>query len=491
MAVSDSVLIAWLKSGTAKRRILMEVDAQVGGSETTLYVSDKGYTTSSVEAPASTNYLAKISGGISVTESISLNGDASFSVGEVKFDNKDGSLDAWQNYVFQGRGIRLYIGDYSWPKVDFYKIFDGVTAKLNVSARDEISLVLSDKLQKLNTTVSDVKLGGTTNNKDKLIPLLFGECHNISPLLVDIATLEYQVHNGPINEICEVRDNGVPVSFTPYLTTGKFRLSQAPVGTITCTAQGDKPSTYANDAVSLIKRLVKDYGLAGQRFVDSDLDLTSLSAFATANTQPLGIYITDKANVLEVCQQLATSLGARVLMTLAGLMRIVKLDLPQATGGTTVTSVDMEAFSLTPKELPPVVAAVKVGYCKNWTVQTALQTGIPANNIEMFGEEWLTSTSIAAATATKYKLFSDPNQEDTLLLTTATADAEALRRTNLWSVQRKVMQYGALQHLILEQLGNSQTIQHVRHNMSSGVRGQVISKTTDWATLKITMEVLT
>lgn len=498
MAVSDSVLLAWIRSGTAKRRILIEVGAQVGGSETTLYTSDKGYTTSSADTPASTNYLAKISGSISVTESISLDGSASFAIGEIEFDNKDGAIDAWQNYVFQGRPLKIYIGDLSWPIADFYKIFDGITAKVNVTRRDMITLILSDKLQKLNTTVSDVKLGGSTTNKDKLIPLLFGECHNISPLLVDIATHEYQIHNGAINEICEVRDNGVPIAndtigwgaVTRFLTTGKFRLLAAPVGTITCDAQGDKPSTYGNDVVTLIKRLVKDYGLSGQRFTDADLDLTSLSTFAATNTQPLGIYLTEKANVLEVCQQLASSLGARVIMTMAGLMKIVKLDLPQATAGTTITTNDMVEFTLTPTEFPPVVAAVKLGYCKNWTPQVNLQTGIPANHIELFAEEWLTSTSTVPATATKYKLFSDPNQEDTLLLTTATTDTESLRRVNLWSVQRKVMQYGALPHLLLEQLGNSQTIQHARHNMAAGVRGQITSKTIDLITLDITMEVL-
>lgn len=489
--MTDAQLIAWLKSGTAKRRILMEVGVLSGGSEVTRYLSDRGYITGSTETPASTTYTPVISGGVKFTESISLTGEASLSAGTIEFNNINGEIDSWQNDVWQGRPVKLYIGDYSWARVSFYKIFDGITARLDCSERDKVTLVLSDKMQKLNTTVSDVKLGGSSSNKDKLIPLMFGQCFNVSPLLVDIANLEYQIHNGPIDSIIEVRDNGVPVAYTPFLSTGKFRLSQQPAGTITCSARGDAPTTYANDAVTMIKRLVKDYGLAGQRFTDSDLDLTALTAFASANTQPLGIYLTEKSNVVEVVNRIAASIGSSVLMTRAGLMTIVKIDLPQASAGTTITASDITERSLYISELPDVVAAVKLGYNKNWTVQEALQTGIPASHIEIFGQEWpLTSTQTASTTAANYKLFVDPDMTETLLQTTSVADTECIRRKDLWSVQRKVVHYEGLAHLLLEPLGGPQTVQHNRFGLSAGVRGQIINLESDWINGRVVMETL-
>jgi hypothetical protein len=490
MATTDTQLIAWLKSNTAKRRILMEVGVQVSGSEITRYISDRGYITGASESPANTSYLPLICGGVQFTESLSLTGEASLSVGTIELDNCDGAIDSWLSDIWQSRSVKIYIGDYSWARTDFYLLFDGITDVIQSSDRDKVTLRVSDKLQRLNNTVTDTKVGGSGANKDKLIPLLFGQCFNISPVLVDLANLEYQIHNGPIDSIIEVRDNGVPVNYTAFLSTGKFRLNQAPVGTITCSARGDKPSTYSNDAVTMIKRIVKDYGLASQRFVDADLDLTSLTAFAATNTQPLGIYLTEKANVIEVINRIASSIGSAVMMTRTGLMRIVKLDLPQATAGTTVTSADMELQSIYVSDMPPVASAIKLGYCKNWTVQEALQTGIPADHIEIFGKEWpFDSTQNDTTTATKYKLFADPDLIETLLLTTAVADTESTRRKTLWNTQRRVVSYKGLPHLILESLGSPQTIQHTRFDLSTGVRGQIVEVTTDWLNAKVTFGV--
>lgn len=498
MATSSAQLIAWLKSNTARRCVLLEVDVQISGVEQTLYLSDKGYTTKASETPASTNYKAVISGGVSFTETLSISGETTFSAGVVEFDNFDGSLDIWQEYVFQNRNARVYIGDITWLREDYYKIFDGVVARSEANDRLKHQLVFGDKLSKLNTAVTDAKLGGSTANKDKLIPLLFGECFNITPLLVDVAVHEYQYHNGATERLIEVRDNGVPIAndtigwaaVTRFLSTGKFRLNQQPVGTITCSAQGDKPTTYVNDAVGLIKRIVKDFGTVGQRFVDADLDLASLSTFAAANTQGLGIYLTEKSNVLDVCNKLASSIGARVAMTRGGLMYLVKLDLPQATAGTTVTSADMREKTLSVTQMIPVVAAIKLAYDRNYTIQTALQTGIPNDHIDTYATEWLTITKADSTVATKYKLYTETNQIDTQMKATAEADAECTRLLNMWKVQRRVITYEGLPHLMLEQLGSPQTVQHPRFQLSAGVRGQIISITTDWLAATINLSVI-
>jgi hypothetical protein len=201
MATTDTQLIAWLKSNSAKRRILMEVGVQVGGVEITRYMSDRGYITGASESPANTPYVPLICGGVQFTESLSLTGEASLSVGTIELDNCDGAIDSWLSDIWQSRSVKIYIGDYSWARTDFYLLFDGITDVIQSSDRDKVTLRVSDKLQRLNNTVSDVKVGGSGANKDKLIPLLFGQCFNISPVLVDLANLEYQIHNGPIDTI--------------------------------------------------------------------------------------------------------------------------------------------------------------------------------------------------------------------------------------------------------------------------------------------------
>jgi hypothetical protein len=490
MAVTSTQLKDWLKKSSARRCVLVEVGVLVNGVETTRYIASKGYTTKSGEVPANTQYLARISGGVTFTESLSLDGSVTVSAGAIEIDNTDGSLDSWLSDVWKNRSVKVFIGDEFWPRTDFYQIFDGVTDKFDCTSRESFSLIVGNKLERINTTVSDVKLGGSSANADKLIPWLFGEQFNVSPLLVDLANHEYQVSGGQINYISEVRDNGVPVGFTPLLATGKFRLTQAPVGTITCDVQGDAPNgVYTDNVTEIIKRLVKSFGNVQQRFVDSDLDLSSLASFSAANTQPVGIYLTEKANVLEVCNKLASSIGARVVVSRTGLMYIVKLDLPQSSAGTIVTADDMDERSLHVSQMPDVVAAVQIGYCKNNTVQNALQTGLPSDQIEMYAEEqtWLTSTQKSDSVATNYKLFTNPDMIETQLMTTLAADNEAIRLKNLWGTQRKVMTYTGMRWLLLESIGTPQTIQHKRFNLAAGARGQIVNITSDW--LKATIEI--
>ena len=128
----------------------------------------------------------------------------------------------------------------------FGLMFDGIIEDLQARDRNVLNLVIRDKLQRLNTPVTETLLVAAPANKDRLIPVLLGECHNIEPLLTNPATLEYQVHGSAMEDFIEVRDNGVVVSVTESVSTGKFTLSAALKGTITCSAQGDKPSTYSN-----------------------------------------------------------------------------------------------------------------------------------------------------------------------------------------------------------------------------------------------------
>lgn len=494
MAVTSTQLKEWLKkTSSARRCVLVEVGVRVGASEVTRYLSDKGYTTKASEAPSNTLYTPCISGGVTFTESMSLDGSVTTSAGAIEFNNTDGKLDSWLSDVWKNRSVKVFIGDVLWPRADFYQIFDGVTDKLDSNSRDKFSLIVSDKLQRLNTTVTDTKLGGSSANADKLLPLLFGEQFNVTPLLTNLATHEYQVHAGQINYISEVRDNGVPVNFIPVLAEGKFRLAQAPQGTITCDVQGDAPAgVYTNDVVSIIKRLAKSFGNAQQRLVDADLDLTSLSTFAAANAQPVGLYLTEKANVLECCNKLATSIGARVVVSRTGLVSLVKLHLPQSAAGTIVTADDMLERSLYVSEMSEIVAAVQVGYCRNNTIQNALQTGLPQDQIAMYAEEqeWLTSTQKSDTVATINKLFTNPDMIETQLMTQAAADAEASRLNALWGVQRRVMSYQGMPWLLLESIGNPQTIQHKRFDLAAGQRGQIISTASDWLKATIQMGVL-
>lgn len=676
MSVSQSVFTAWLKDSSAVRCVLVEVDVKLsGGSTVTRYLSNAGYVTGGSDTPANTAYLPYVAGGVKFTESISLDGSFSMSYGDIEVRNVNGELDTWLNDYWANRRIKIFVGDKSWIRDDFWQIFDGVTTGIDSRKRETLNLKLSDKLQRLNNPVSEVKLGGATSNADKLVPVCFGECHNIEPLLGDPANHEYRIHDGAIENIIEVRDNGVPVAFTPLLSTGRFRLTASPAGQITASVQGAVPSvnllqrsqginfgqwtvsgttnpagsgtapdgsggaetvfetattgahnisqtittlnatvytytvfvkaagrsqfglqnnaatvganydlatgtvsvatnctatiaallggwfrvsmtyttattseafrlllldavggaasyagnaslglmvwgataeigslvnsyttasldavqnTYLNSMPGIIRRLVCSFGNATNRFTMNDIDHTSfevadrvLSGVATgAATNQVGIYLGDRTNVLEACNKLANSLGYRLTMTRTGLLSLVRLQLPQATTGTAVTSADMADRSLLVSGLPQVKAGCQIGYCKNWKTQDNVALGVTENHADLFEQEYLTITQTDSTAATNFNLYVEPTTEETLLLTGADASAEAIRRLNIWNVQRKTLKYKGFGNLMLETLGSPQTITHSRYGLSSGVTGQIIGITTDWLQQKAEIEVL-
>jgi hypothetical protein len=446
--------------------------------------------TGPAESPANTSYLSVISGGINLTESLSITGAGTLNSGDIELHNQQGELDAWFGDVWVNRSIQIYIGDKRWLRADFRLVFDGVVADVDSRARDKFNIKLRDKLQRLNTPVSEVKLGGSTANLDRLLPITFGEVHNVTPLLTNPATHEYQVHASAIEEIIEVRDEGVPVSVTKLLGSGKFTLNQTNAGVVTASVQGDKPSAYSNQIAALTQRLATGYGTAGNQFTTADIDAANLAAFAAANPQPVGLYLDQRSNVLQSIQQIAASVGAQPVMSRAGKLRLLKIALPAVGTPTLITASSMVDHSLQIAGRTEVVAGVMIGYCKNWTVQPQLQTGIPPEHKDLFKQQYLTVTLKDAAVAAAYKLFAEPVEQDTLLLTTADATAEAQRRLDLYKVPRTIYQFTGYPECLMLELGQAVTLQHYRYGMAMGVTGIVISLAPDWIAARSTVQVL-
>lgn len=474
----------WLKKG-GRYTLLVEVDTTVPR-----YLSTVAYTTLPTDSPANRVYSPVVSGGVAFTETLPLDGSATLSVGDIELNNDDGLLDSWLDDIWVNKPIRIYIGDVSWVRADFRLIFTGIVDNINSRAANRLNISLRDKLQRLNTPVSETLLGGTTSNKDRLIPLCFGEVHNVEPLLVDPATLKYKVHGSAIERLIEVRDNGAPVSVNESLVDGAFTLVAQQAGTITCSVQGDKPTTYSNRIADTITRLVTGYGKVSDRLTTADIDTTQFAAFNAEHPQPVGVYLNDRANVIEVCQQLASSVGAQISMSREGLLRLLKITLPATGTPLVVTPSDYVAKSLEIKERVDVKAAIKVGYCKNYTTQTGLNTGLPASHKDLFMQEYLSVTAKNQSVADTYKLNTEPVQTDTLLLTESDATAEANRLLTLWQQPRTVYKFVGYSHLLTVPLGQALTLVSPRFGLSEGKTGIVVGIQSDWVSRRVTIEVL-
>jgi hypothetical protein len=498
MPLTSEQFQAWLQDPQAVKCTLVEVGAFNGVQDTTVYLSTKNYNTKSNEVPASTHYLPVLSTGVEFTENLSLDGSATLSYGDIAIENPNGEFDHWADWVWGGQPVNIFIGDVRAPRADFTLIFSGIINDVAFRDRNTVNLVLRDILQRLNTSVTETLLGpyGTkttaNQNKEQIRPLVFGEVHNITPLLIDDVELEYMVHNGPIERLIEVRDNGIPVEVIPNLAQGTFKLLYPAAGTITCSVQGDKfyvDNTgvtfqgYRNTVGKLIQRIITGFGKPGDAILASEMDLPAFEAFDAEHQQPVGIYIAGKENVIDICQQLASSVGAQLASDRVGKLRMVKLDIP-VMSAVEINDNDIINNTLQISEKIPVVGSVKLNYCRNWTPQTGLLTNIPEEHKTLYNQEYLVKFAQDTQVLSRYKLSAEVTPKDTLILTNALlqVDQEAQRLLDIFKTPRFVITLETTSKFLNLKLGDMVVLKHARYGLSAGKPAQVISVSINWDT---------
>ena len=585
----------WLDSPNNLKCILADI-GYYSGSEQTMRLSTRGYYDGSNE------YIPIIIGGVSFAESLSADLTVSISYGTLELENTGGTYDNFLTYIWKRRPINLYIGDVSWPKSDFTLIFSGLVENLVSSGESNLQLTLVDKLEQLNESITTRTLkdlvGYTAQNtqEEKLLPVLFGEVFNLSPILVDNGTgfdtgpwsasitgiqttsgIEigqsvtatagagrlyggtasatvasivdgstitynvpsgagitrpipgiitnltingvvraagatgikvsavtgtggpiYKITDGSLDEIVEVRDKAAPIVILNNRSSdGEFTLKYNTFGTITCTARS---RTATNCTVpNLISYIVKNYGK--NTLTDNDLDLTNIDASRLA--YKAGIYVTDRTNILEVCNQLARSINCGLYYSLftvnsgtgqisTGKLRLIELKVPTSSvGAIELNDSLMIEGSLQVTESFSVKPSVKLAYCKNYTQQAQdLALALHSDHGTVFKDEYWYVESKDSAVVDIYKDTGIVQEEITHLLVTSEAQAEADKRLELWKTPRQLITATYLPHLMFVQLGDVVTLTSNRFGLSSGKPGLVYSISRDWITGLVEIGVL-
>ena len=417
--------------------------------------------------------------------------------------------------MWNKRPIKVHLGDPSWPKSDFVLIFDGLIQEITAPSENTLSFTLFDKLQRLNDPISERTLttlgaeraaaGLTAYSETTLsnvLPLLFGEVFNIQPLLVDKGGATgsgqmYMINDGAVAGTIEVRDNGVPVTVTDSPSTGTFTLLSSPFGTITCSAQGKTP--YTNTISGIITQLVTNYGTVANRFAASEISFTD---FENTNSQPVGFYCSDRTNILDACNQLAKSLNANLIcpsivvtdgVVSTSKLRLVEIKAPAGTPKYSLNDDNMILNTLSIQQMFPVRPSIKLGYCKNYTIQVAVSAGVSPQS--RFDEPYLYTTKENPTQKTLYRDSGTVAEEETLLLVTTDAVAEAQKRLTLWEKQRYVVTADYLPHLMFVQLGDIVRVKSARFRLTTqqlpeGTLGMVYSVTRNWTTGIVSIGVL-
>lgn len=495
----------WLETPNIVRIALVQAQVIVDGSLTTRYLSTHGVTVDG------TQYLPIVRGDISIDESISTNYSASISYGDIELANPNGEYDTWLDDIWVNKSVKIYVGSMPAPDSssgisDFELIFDGLIEDIDSKSRNQLNLKIRDKLEKLNTSISEILLGNynprslspyTNQYQNSLKPLCFGEVHNVTPLLTEPVLLEYMVNLEAVEQIIEVRDNGIPVAFTPSGTlsipAGSFRLLKSPIGAVTCSVQGVKRTVditgatetaeYTNTVSNTIATILKSFG---QQLAYTEIDSIS---FSTLGTQAIGVYISDRVNVLQVCQDIAKSAGLIVATSRSGKVKLVDLSIPTS-ATIAITEGDTILNSLQISQKLSVVAAVRLGYAKNWTIQNTLQTGIPQQHKDLYATEWLESLQTDTTVKTNYGVTVEPVLETSYLIDKTQADDTALKKLGLFNTPRKIYTMTCTAKFLNVQVGDAVTLTASRFGLNSGVLGRVISTKPNWLRGKIDIGIL-
>jgi hypothetical protein len=498
--MTNAQYLAWLNDPSAIRMVLVEAVASVNGVDTTFYLSTLPYTSAAADTPANQPYRAAlIASDLQTTEGLSLDGSATMTVGDIGVQNADGAYDAWLGYVWTNRPVTILFGDVRWPRSDFQVIFNGVSADIGNKSRTSVNLKIRDKLERLNAAISEHLVGGTTSNQGAMVPLAFGEVVNVTPLLIDPTTLQYQVHDGAINGLIEVRDNGVPIAndtlgwakVTVDAAHGTFRLASTPAGTLTVSLQGDiGGGSYASTVAGIVKRIATGYGYTGNQFSAGEIDATNFAAFDTAHPQPIGISVTGTTNSLSVIQQATGALQAQLVASRTGLLQLQQIDFSNLVPSFDIKPAHMVEHSIYPQARELVQASVVLTFCQNQTQQANLTTSLPAEALSLMGKANFESTAVDVSVKTLYKLTTEPTKVDTVLLRRIDADAEAQRRLNICKVPRTTYQFDGFAALFQLQLNQAVRLFHPRFNLAAGAAGLVVSMTTNWALGRTTVGVM-
>jgi len=487
-----SPFLTWLGTNGVRRCLIAEVGVK-SGTEITRYLSTVGYKSEPADIPASQLYTGRITGSVSFTRRLDLSGSGgSISFGDIELDNVDGALDDWPNDIWAGRAINLYLGQEDWPKSSFELVFSGTVDDIAPKGRGKLSLKIRDIFGPLNDTLSTAVIGGTGDNKDALRPIALGECFNVSPVLIDstVGGGEYAVHlASAIEGVIEVRDNGLAVASTVTVASGKFSLTAARYGQITADVQGAKVSgVWRNDVGGLVEWVALASVGDGNGIVAGQIDSTALTAFRSACAQPVGLYINQRANRLQVMQQLAASVGATVTTTYDGKLILVRVAFGTSAGA--IGTRQMVDGTFGPLSRPEIQGAIRLAGERNWTPQTSgLAGSLTSSQPQMFGDEYLYFSAEDATVLADYGQSDTPPAVETLMIVAADITAEATRRLALWSVPRTVYGFEGFPECFAYEIGQTYTLTHPRFGLS-GVPALIVGIQHDWVKARVKLEVL-
>jgi len=463
------------------------------GAETTVYLSDRGYVSSPSESPANTYFEPRVIEALNferaMFQSTKLGGNSTPSFGAIELANADGGLDAFSGYAWDDRGVEVKVGEKGANLSQHFTIFKGQSKSVEFDDL-QVRIVIRDGQDKFTRTFPPNTYAGTGGNEGSAImqgvskPITLGEVFNITPILVDESSAVYQVHDGQIQSIVAVYENGVATTgFTADLANGRFTMSGTVTGVITCDVKGAKPSgSYKETASDILRLLAVQYGGLSD---PGDIDTASFTALDAAISAPLGLYVPTRTSVLETMDKIANTVGAFYGFNRTGKFNVGRVIAPSGTADLELDSFSIIELDRLPTETPTSTVIVK--YKKNYTVLTEDVLGSGAADPDFFQRS---GASVEAKDSSVEAIYPNARFLDVDSAFAASTDAatEATRLLNLYKVQRDVYRIRCKAQPFTLKLGDIVKITFSRYSLNSGKLFTVISLFEDAAISEVELE---
>lgn len=376
----------WLARPGLFRCMLVEIDYIEAGTLKTLYLSNHAFVSKPSDTIPNQPYKTWLNSRAALTFSqrmaVALYGETQTGTSAIELFLHPSIEHLIINGDFSGQKLKVLIGDADWPRDEFIEKFQGYANSFDPVDDKRARITFSDVSKTLEQGVLKT-LVTTGPSKDNFIPKLFGCCFNVEPLLINEVTRTYQVNDGAIQAITQVRESGFvipPTNYTVDLANGKVSINTNVTGRITLDAEGHvENGIYLSTAEAIINHLLIS---AGQ------------SASINSNVLPtyeLGLYVRSQRDVDTVFDEICRSVGGNWFYNELGQFR-----LQHYTGLTTSTGFvkpsQIKKSSMRVKTRLPAWKKLTLGYQQNYTVQTdGLAYAITENNPELtalYGKEY-------------------------------------------------------------------------------------------------------
>lgn len=458
------------------------------------YFSRFGFISSSGVAPENTLYDPRVIQPLRFVRTI-LNGDYMSGItdvdGEILLDNTDGGLDSMLiSNSFIGRSVTVKLGATDFATSEFGTIFNGLMDVID-NTEDVIRITVRCKTFNLDAPVQANLYDGTggnegsTNLAGKPKPLAYGIVRNIPAILVDAANLIYQVHDGSVNDIPAVYDRGVLLtavasSVAPGLgeyqnnsSIGMFKLGGAPDGEVTADVEGDNSSVYITKTADIVKRVLLTKG----SYSTTELESTSFDELNTLSTAAVGIWVgTNITPVREVVDELLKGIGAFGYFSNLAIFSVGRFDLPVSPP---ILSLDEnKIISIVRNNVDtignPPVWRTRVGYQKNYTVQTDLAGSISSSRLEFAAQQYRLATASDSAVLNRFAITHEPEPIAAYFANQADALAEAQRIQEITGDMHFIYEIVTKEPIFTITLNSVVSLTYPRWELKNGKLGRVV-----------------